>query len=1113
MALMTPASAATLPCPPPTPPEDERVTLAEMAARATTLDERIARVRSEPPAAPPPQDAAATQELLAVWGHNIDRGTPGLFARRLAWDGLDTALVAQALQTPPPAPQPPGWVHVLCAAYGWGREPGMAPRLDTWAHHAAAAARARDGAAPLAFEELLLPLVGHARHEIERQAGQLCEALSETAHAGFERALLGQLSRICAQALYVAFSAKGPRTGSAPSESAPQRIRYEAFVGEMRTGDLLDFFRENAVAARLCATTTENFIVFVTEFLGRLSTDRRRLAEAFGPGPGRDQVVDVQVGISDAHDGGRGVVICKLAGGARIVYKPRPLALEPFFAALVRWCNDTGGLLQLDAVKVLPFANHGWLEWVAPAACDSLDGVRRFYRRCGMLLALIHGVHGSDFHSGNLLARGEFPLLIDAEGLLTHKFELEAVARTGLGANSPASLRVFDTAASDSVIRTMLLPSLKVTADGSQAVDLGGLGLSDPGAQTLLALTWCDVNTDAMRMAPTKVPVEQPRNLPQWKDAYQTAAPYVDEVSAGFHETYALLETRRDELLAPGGLVDSLAAQPVRFIFRNTTLYASLLERTLHPKFLRDGAARTVELDVLARPLLLATERPVSWPLLAEERRDLERMDVPLFSARADGCSVTLANGAAVPCFVASAVAEVRRKLLSLGPSDLRAQTEMIHAAFAAVTARALADLPPEASATGVAAPDSAPVARATPDASAPPDARHEAVRLARAVAARAQIHEGVPCWIAPAYHATARRHVPGAGRAVLLDGNAGVGLALAAAAAVAGPGAGDDLAELARAAFEPLCGPLDEVAQRLARGTWDAGIGTGVASCSYGLLRAGELLDAPHLLAAAGRWAELLSAAALPASASDDLLSGRAGALLLLLRLYAADGAPSWLTRATGFAEALMGRRVRDSGTQRGVWATRSGRVDVGLAHGQSGIGYALAEAAAVMGRVDMRDAALEALAHERAVLGTDLAGTADDEATAPWSRGATGIGLVRLALLCHGADAELGRDLDAALAVSGRHLNDSALSIGSFARIELLAGAAEPLSSPARLDQLRAGLAHLLAQVARQGHYRLGWHNQYQHPGLLQGLSGLAYAWARRAEPKRVRNLALFS
>jgi lantibiotic modifying enzyme len=56
--------------------------------------------------------------------------------------------------------------------------------------------------------------------------------------------------------------------------------------------------------------------------------------------------------------------------------------------------------------------------------------------------------------------------------------------------------------------------------------------------------------------------------------------------------------------LATDGPLTALAHQRVRCVFRPTQVYASVLQKSLQPQYLRDGADRSIELEVLSRALL-----------------------------------------------------------------------------------------------------------------------------------------------------------------------------------------------------------------------------------------------------------------------------------------------------------------------------------------------------------------------------------------------------------------------------------------------------------------------------------------------------------------------------
>ena len=1076
------------------PQSDDLLAVAEIASRSTTLDERI-RMSAARPAVP--GSTAGTDrsgaDLLEAWRLAHSKGSVDQFGRRLAWDGLDPVELVPALSAPAPCPESlPPWLRLLSHAYGWGEARASVPPRDGGPAPPSPPRTVVDGES-VPFEDLLLPLVELGRLELERRAGDAHRGLTSTAHAAFERALLDQLAKLCSQSLYAAFSifcaVAGPRLSQlmGPSVGAPDRARYLQFIDHMARGGLLRFFRDHSVLARLCATTTENWIAFVVEFLERLSRDRPALERQFGGAAVSGPVSSVEVGLSDAHDGGKGVVICRFAGGARAVYKPRSIGLELFFADIVRWCNASGRLLPLRAVGVLSFPTHGWVEWVGPDACSDADQVRRFYRRCGALLAIVHAVHGGDFHRENLLASGEHPVLIDAESLLSHQFDLGPSPGTDPAPVNPAAM-------AESVLHTMMLPHLRLTADG-QAIDMGALTVAAAGERPLVGTVWRDINTDAMRMEAGPVSGAKSRNHPVLAGRGVPALAYVEEVVAGFGEAYDLILERRDEWLRPGGLLAELGPQRVRFIFRNTSLYASLLGRTLHPSFLRDGAVHSMELDVLARPLLDAPERPATWPLLRAERRSLEQMDVPLFSARADGRHIELDDGEAVECFGSSAVDAVRRKMSRLDHRDKAVQEELIRASFAAVAANGLS-----AQCQAV---------ERDPAGAAPGTVRKEAEALARAIVERCQFEGERPTWTIPTYMAAARRHNP-VPASVLFDGGAGIALALAGTSALTER---SDLASVAHAVLMQPCGPAD--ARRLARGTVEPGLGTGVASIAYASLRASELLGEPALLAGACQSALLLDPDTLPAKGPVDLLAGRAGALLVLVRLFQATGDADWLARAQRFADDLLARRQKHRETGHRVWITHRGRCETGFAHGQSGIAYALTEVAACAGRSDLREAAREALAFERRVLGADLGGALKRDAHAAWSHGSAGIGLARAAMLRSGDEPEVRQDLEAAVANTRRSLHHGPddLCSGVLGRIELLLAAADPLERPALRREAEEAAEQVMARALRDGRCRLGWQAGYQHPGLFQGLAGLLYSWARFVDPRRVRSVASFA
>jgi lantibiotic modifying enzyme len=146
---------------------------------------------------------------------------------------------------------------------------------------------------------------------------------------------------------------------------------------------------------------------------------------------------------------------------------------------------------------------------------------------------------------------------------------------------------------------------------------------------------------------------------------------------------YGFLMERRQDWLAPGGLLERLHGLPVRVLLRSTQSYGWLLEHLLEPDLLRDGRDRSIELDVLSRAFLRGEERHPAWPAVREEAAAVDRMDIPRFTGHTEGTEVILESGERLTGLaVVSGLELARATLLRLSPEDLEAQLRLIESAL-----------------------------------------------------------------------------------------------------------------------------------------------------------------------------------------------------------------------------------------------------------------------------------------------------------------------------------------------------------------------------------------------------------------------------------------------
>ena len=491
------------------------------------------------------------------------------FRKRLHWGSqglVRPAPTGSSNQVVPELLAEPAWLPLFTAAYG-----GNAKSLQaTFAR--GASDRVQDVGQPLPFEVLYLPFIRVARRQLEKALGSKYAMITEAAHVTLERALLRRLCRIGAQCLYLEFNIFRSANPLFFLSAKGSNTLYTAFIKKMTAGRLWAFFQTYSMVARLCAVTVQLWIDTVAEFVGRMAKDLPLLEKTFNDGEKLGRVKAIAVDVSDPHNGGRSVLIPQFENGRCVVYKPRPVGMDQYFAEVLAWLNAAGGLLPVRPLNILNQSTYGWLEYCVPAPCRSAEEVTHYYTRCGMVMCLIYAFRGTDFHRGNLISEGAYPMLIDLEALAAPTFVLPTQHAR---AEEPPPYTVLDTG---------LLPCLEV-GEGGHIVNRGGIGGAEGVDGALKALSWVAVNTDHMQRVYGSVPHEAPPNVAFFEGKRTQPGQYVDVLVKGFVHTYQLLLKHRATLTRPGGLLSRLKEKTVRFIFRNTRLYGALLERSLHPPF------------------------------------------------------------------------------------------------------------------------------------------------------------------------------------------------------------------------------------------------------------------------------------------------------------------------------------------------------------------------------------------------------------------------------------------------------------------------------------------------------------------------------------------------
>ncbi|MDH6059583.1 type 2 lanthipeptide synthetase LanM [Chrysosporum bergii ANA360D] len=639
--------------------------ITSIVRKAATLSERIDHSLVFPQQ---PLDTEQAEKRLASWCQIVSKGDSSKFERRLAWDGWELDKIRCCLDDidhNQPETLPP-WAdtlnQLLQVAKTTNAEELFAPQPYL------------NPEEPIPFEHFYFPFVQVAWTQLNNSVGTHWQLLADSAQLPLQRNLVNRLATIAAVTLLEEFTQFRSSSNSTRDflllhlRGRYRQEKYQEFIKKLFADGLVAFFQEYSVLARLLAQTIDFWVESMAEFIHRLAADYPEIEKSFANHQPLGQVVDLAAGLSDPHNRGRSVISLTFEQGMQLIYKPKTLVLDVTFYRLIDWYNNHSVNLPLKVIKTLNRQTYGWVEYISFQDCQTQADAEKFYQRMGMLMCLVYVLEGTDCHLENLVAHAEHPVLIDLETLLQHRFKIFA------------SLEESQLKITESVLRTAMLPTHMFPNAGidlyPKNFDMSGIGgVHD---QELDTLTLADINTDGMRLDQHRVAIKNV-NSPTCQGNPIFPHDYLENILNGFEDMYRFLITYHQDLLTSESCLTDLNQQKVRLVFRNTSTYAKILQKSYCSMFLRCGIDHSIILELLSRAFLVGEEKPVFWPVLKAELQAMEQNDIPFFVVDSSSDGLILPNDTIVPeVFTAPSFQLMLQRLKTLNEANLTEQMDII---------------------------------------------------------------------------------------------------------------------------------------------------------------------------------------------------------------------------------------------------------------------------------------------------------------------------------------------------------------------------------------------------------------------------------------------------
>ena len=307
-------------------------------------------------------------------------------------------------------------------------------------------------------------------------------------------------------------------------------------------------------------------ILSARECLSHLSSDFTQLVES-GFINKNDHLISLNlIENSDPHQNNRAFLL-EFISGKKVLHKSVDLHPDQLFREFLEYL-DLKKPYDLRSMRVIPKEDrYGWIEYIPYKKCETNEQIRNFYRRSGGLIAIADYLNFTDGHFENLIANGEYPVLIDGETF----FQNYAIPER----------KSFEK-------KTLLATSL-IQKPPKKDNEMGySAALQAPPYDIFEVVYPFAINdqTDQIKLKYRGIKDASSHNCPSIGNTYFPVHKFVEDILEGFSEVFDVIHRLRGKILSNKTWWDRLEKVRSRTLLRDTLAYYYLIRRIQRPESL-----------------------------------------------------------------------------------------------------------------------------------------------------------------------------------------------------------------------------------------------------------------------------------------------------------------------------------------------------------------------------------------------------------------------------------------------------------------------------------------------------------------------------------------------
>ena len=421
--------------------------------------------------------------------------------------------------------------------------------------------------------------------------------------------------------------------------------------------NVYSLLKEFPELARLLFMEIQYNYELAVEILEHLQKDRSQIIKTFCNGKAFENICAVRF-MGDAHKRGRKAARVELDNGIILYYKPYNLQNSERYQEIYAYLCKQAGISCIEQ-RYLLRNTYGWERHIEWQCCHTEEEIQRYFFRMGIHLMLGYTLGITDLHGENVIAHGEYPVIIDLETCPGYIIQTE----------ESSVRRKTETLLAKSVLHTGILPVLTWDS-GKEAVILSAVNTGKIVTPFRVPAVK-KAETSEMYIDYEPVEFEINGNTLKINDKIVNAYEYAENLEQGFRFAYEKVLTDKMITEMLGTFYDTGA----RVILRHTQQYDMYRFLSWHPDYVDERMKREQILAVIHRKGETKTQKKIH----DYEIQDLLENDIPYFRAEGrDRCIYTGDGKRVNDYFLISPYETWKIHMKDLGKKDCRHQCDLI---------------------------------------------------------------------------------------------------------------------------------------------------------------------------------------------------------------------------------------------------------------------------------------------------------------------------------------------------------------------------------------------------------------------------------------------------